>query len=223
MYKKLFLILFVLMIITSAFPQDDSTVPFAGIRLKDTDRGPQILDIVENSPADKINLKKGDIITHINNRKIENTSEFLLKLYSFDPKERIEINYIRDNKKYSKKMILTERTDDYAYIFKNLPSLIKYYKIKLMGNLMDEKGFAAENLNKQLFEYFGVESGVIVTYVKENSIAEKRGFRAGDIITKMNDKNIKHTIDFREVYDNNKKIKFFIKRKKKNVEIELEK
>ena len=224
MYKKILLFLIIVINTVTIIPQDDPNVPFAGVRLKDSDNGgPQVIDVIENSPADKINLQKGDIITHLNNEDVGNTSEFLLKLYSFDPDDKIIVKFKRNNKEYVRKMTLTTRTDDYAYIFKNLPTLIKFYKIKLMGDLLDEKGFAAENMNKQLFDYFNVKSGVIVTFVKKDSIAEKKGFKAGDIIVEMNDKNIRHTVDFREVYDNNKKLNFVIKRKNKTVNISMEK
>ncbi len=224
MLKKI-LIFFILIAATVIIiPQDDPNVPFAGVRLKDTNKGgPQVIDVIENSPADKMNLQKGDVITHINNEDVDNTSEFLLKLYSFDPDDKIDVKFKRNNKQYSKTMILTARTDDYAYIFKNLPTLIKFYKIKLKGDLLDEKGFAAENLNKQLFDYFNVKSGIIVTYVKKGSIADKKGFKAGDIIVEMNNKNIRHTVDFREIYDKNEKLNFVIKRRDKTINIRMEK
>jgi len=46
-------------------------------------------------------------------------------------------------------------------------------------------GIEAESLNEQLAEYFGVEEGVLVRSVEEDSAAEEAGFRAGDVILRV--------------------------------------
>jgi serine protease Do len=46
-------------------------------------------------------------------------------------------------------------------------------------------GIESESLNPQLAEYFGVKEGVLVRSVTANSSAEKAGFKAGDVIIKV--------------------------------------
>jgi serine protease Do len=46
-------------------------------------------------------------------------------------------------------------------------------------------GIESESLNPQLAEYFGVKEGVLVRLVNHDSAAEKAGFKAGDIIVKV--------------------------------------
>jgi membrane-associated protease RseP (regulator of RpoE activity) len=55
-----------------------------------------------------------------------------------------------------------------------------------------------ENITSQLGEFFGVKNGngVLVRSVEKGSRAEKAGFRAGDIIVKVNDQAVHDTSDF---------------------------
>jgi membrane-associated protease RseP (regulator of RpoE activity) len=50
-------------------------------------------------------------------------------------------------------------------------------------------GLMVENLTPQLGDFFGVKNGhgVLVRSVEKGSRAEKAGFRAGDVIVKVND------------------------------------
>jgi len=56
-------------------------------------------------------------------------------------------------------------------------------------------GVGIQSLSDQLASYFGVEDGVLVTSVEKDSAAEKAGLRAGDVITKVGDREIDDTGD----------------------------
>lgn len=55
-----------------------------------------------------------------------------------------------------------------------------------------------ENLTAQLGEFFGVKNGngVLIRSVEKGSRAEKAGFRAGDVIVKVNDQPVHDSSDF---------------------------
>jgi serine protease Do len=59
-------------------------------------------------------------------------------------------------------------------------------------------GLTVENITPQLGEFFGVKNGdgVLVRAVEKGSRAEKAGFRAGDVIVKVNDEPVHDTGDF---------------------------
>src|SRR5208282_6810752 len=59
-------------------------------------------------------------------------------------------------------------------------------------------GLMVENITPQLGEFFGVKggNGVLVRSVEKGSRAEKAGFRAGDVIVKINDQPVHDTSDF---------------------------
>jgi C-terminal processing protease CtpA/Prc len=59
-------------------------------------------------------------------------------------------------------------------------------------------GLMVENMTPQLGEFFGVKNGngVLVRSVEKGSRADKSGFRAGDVIVKVNDQPVHDTSDF---------------------------
>jgi C-terminal processing protease CtpA/Prc len=59
-------------------------------------------------------------------------------------------------------------------------------------------GLMVENITPQLGEFFGVKNGkgVLVRSVEKGSRAEKSGFRAGDVIVRVNDQPVQDTSDF---------------------------
>src|SRR5207237_6227965 len=60
-------------------------------------------------------------------------------------------------------------------------------------------GVATQDLNVQLGQYFGIESGgVLVTSVHKNGPADKAGFKAGDCIIELNGKAIVDKSNFRK-------------------------
>lgn len=56
-------------------------------------------------------------------------------------------------------------------------------------------GVSIQSLGDQLATHFGAEDGVLVTAVNEDSAAEKAGLRAGDVITKVDGRDVDDTED----------------------------
>ena len=70
-----------------------------------------VVDGVEpESPAEKAGMKKGDIITKIDNDKVENASYFKYKLYAHKVGETVNITVKRDNKEITLKVKLESST-----------------------------------------------------------------------------------------------------------------
>ena len=87
-------------------------------------------------------------------------------------------------------------------------------------------GVNARNISESMLEYFEVKHGVLVEEVIKDTPAEKAGLKAGDIITKINDRNTKdyndliRTLNF---YDPGEKVTVYFSRKgsEKNVTVTL--
>ena len=69
---------------------------------------PKISKVEKDSPAEKAGLKKGDIITKIEDKKTDNLAEFRYQLYKHSPNDKIKITYIRDGKEESTTITLGE-------------------------------------------------------------------------------------------------------------------
>src|SRR3954468_3953573 len=65
-------------------------------------------------------------------------------------------------------------------------------------------GAGVTPLTKQLAEHFRVDSGVMVTEVRENTPAAKAGLRAGDIILKAGGRTVMNQADLMRALDEKK-------------------
>ncbi len=108
----------------------------------------------------------------------------------------------------------------------------KKIKIIKKHEMLDEKagylGVQIQDLSKQLGDHFKVKDGkgVLVSEVVDDSPAKKAGLKAGDIVTKVNDKEIENAADLTNTirsYDPNTKVAVTIIRdgKKKQLDATL--
>lgn len=65
---------------------------------KDVEKGVVVINVSKDSPAEKIELKKGDIILKIGNVDISNKAELRYELYKHKVGDKINISVFRDNK-----------------------------------------------------------------------------------------------------------------------------
>ena len=70
------------------------------------DEGVVVYKIVNDSPAHKAGLKKGDVIIKLGNNKVENLADFRYELYKYDPLDKVTVTYIRDNKEQITELLL---------------------------------------------------------------------------------------------------------------------
>lgn len=73
--------------------------------------GVVVFEVSNNSPASKTDLKKGDIITKIDNKVISSVAEFRYILYKYKPGDTIKITYIRNNKENKANIKLANQPD----------------------------------------------------------------------------------------------------------------
>ena len=72
------------------------------------DKGIFIADVERNSPAAKADIRKGDIITHIEGQEINTMAKLRLVLYNLEVGKSIEIRILRDNKEKVVTAVLQE-------------------------------------------------------------------------------------------------------------------
>lgn len=91
---------------------DTYTLYRQGITLdKNISSGVVVMSTVEGSGAEKAKIKKGDVITKINDEEVLNRAYLKYILYKYKAGDEIEVTYIRDGKESSAKVTLTESDD----------------------------------------------------------------------------------------------------------------
>ena len=66
---------------------------------------------MEDSPSSKAGLKKGDVITAINDVEIKSSAELRYQLFKNKVGESITVKYIRDGHVNTTKLTLAKNTD----------------------------------------------------------------------------------------------------------------
>ena len=85
----------------------------SGIMIKDDIKaGVVVVEIAKDSGASKSDLQKGDVITKINNEKVDNMAYLRYELYKYNVGDKITITYLRDGKEKTTTIQLTEYKED---------------------------------------------------------------------------------------------------------------
>jgi serine protease Do len=177
--------------------------------LKST-KGVLISKVQENSPAAKAGIKEEDVVLAFNGKALDNASELSTWVASGSPGQKIDLKILRDGKDKNievelgelnpKKQALAEGKSQYSDIGMQVANIVP----ELMSQY---------HLNKDI-------SGVIVTAVNPQGPAAEVGIREGDVIMKVNRKDIKSVEDFdREVskVDTGGNLLFLLKRGNANL------
>jgi serine protease Do len=158
--------------------------------------GALVSEVMDDSPAGKAGMKRGDVIIEMDGEKIEDTNH--LRITTADKKvgSKVEVTVIRDGKKKKLAVKIGEMPDDNVQ-----PGIIqggdkRHKELKL--------GFDVQNLNESYRRSLGIEddvAGVVVTDIKMTSEAFKGGLRKGQVITEVNNKEVNNLNDFYDIFD----------------------
>ncbi|MBV9612699.1 MAG: PDZ domain-containing protein [Acidobacteriaceae bacterium] len=182
---------------------------YLGIRLLDIDsdrakalklpdeRGVEVADVMEGSPAERSGLRKGDVLISYNGENILGAEQFVRLVQETPPGRKVKIQVWRDGK-YEWLVVTTgtakswftlppnfvgfpgTKIDVFTSRTADIPSPMLIWKSSFFG-------IECESVEAQLAQYFGVKHGVLVRAVDKGSAADKAGLRAGDVIVALGD------------------------------------
>ena len=75
------------------------------------DEGVLVVNVVEDSPAEKAGFKSGDVITKVGKRFIEDSADLRKAISRSEPDEIVKIEYVRNKKRSSLKVKIGDRED----------------------------------------------------------------------------------------------------------------
>lgn len=165
----------------------------------ETPKGALINHITKGSPADKIGLKTGDIITHINDKDVWDPVSLKFRIATLPLKDKASLRYMREG---------NEQTASFKPI--TAPEMPARDTTLLDGE-HPLKGLVVSNINPALEEERGLthidsESDfVIITENKGATYANRLGLRKDDIILKINKSPVESVDDLKEILENSKK------------------
>jgi serine protease Do len=168
---------------------------FLGVATEDSDGGAKIVSITENSGAAKAGLKKGDIITRVNDKPIEDHGELSEIIGDLKPEDKVTITYKRDGKENK----TTATLGKMAMPIPPVPPMAPDAPGPPMGFNFDQKDFG-DMMQMHRFgdrPRIGIKAqdteegkGVKVLGVDDGSPADKAGIKENDIITSFEGKDV---------------------------------
>jgi len=151
------------------------------------DKGVLIGDVVEEGPAEKAGIQRGDIIIEYDGKEVSDPSALRNSVAATAPGEKVSLKIIRDGKKLTFNVTIAE-----------LPADME----KLHGKFDNPlKGVMVQSLTPELKKNLNIPkriSGVIVTDIEEGSPAEGI-LMSNDVIIEVNRKRINNMKDYEAV------------------------
>lgn len=188
------------------------------LKLKE-EHGVEVTLVDQDAPAGKAGLKEHDVILNLNGSQVESVEQLRRMIREIPPGRLVTLGISRDGQPMSLKAQLADRKKTFgmgmsggkAFSF-TMPAIPAIPATPVMPAMpeMDvpvsivvvhssaRSGLMVENLTPQLGDFFGARDGqgVLVRSVEKGSRAEKAGFRAGDVIVKVNGESISDSGDF---------------------------
>jgi serine protease Do len=187
---------------------DVTTERLSALKLKE-EKGVEVTMVDQDAPAGKAGIKEHDVILTMNGTSIESGAQLRRMIHEMPPGRVVTFGLSRDGQPITVKVQLADKHNEFAVqtpkpgdFHFQIPEIhvpdIDIPPITVMVTSSARSGLTMENITQQLGEFFGVKNGngVLVRSVEKGSRAEKAGFRAGDVIVKVNDQAVHDTSDF---------------------------
>jgi len=145
--------------------------------------GAFVLNVFEDSPAEKAGLLAGDLITKVNEVNIKDSNHLTSIVGNILPGKVVEFTLLRFGKE--KKI--------------NIKLVVREEEEKVLSNSNVWPGMVIIGINDQLIKQLELPediAGVLVANTAPKSPSGLAGLREGDVIVKINDKTIKNAVDF---------------------------
>jgi serine protease Do len=171
------------------------------LKLKE-ERGVEIKRVQPDSPAEKAGLKENDVVLEYNGQRVEGTESFIRMVRETPVGRTAKMQVSRDGNLQTLTATIGQRKDgsrSFSLAIPPIPPIPPVPHIDVPRSVITLRtprvGLETESLSGQLAEFFGVNEGVLVRSVDKDSPAEKAGFKAGDVITKVDGRTVNRPRD----------------------------
>lgn len=150
--------------------------PYLGISAADerynSSDGAYVGLVAPDGAAAEIGLKKGDIITRINDATISSWPELQGTIASYNAGDKVKITYKREGKEFNGTAVLKSKVGSYDEVAKS--------------DISQKLGADLETLSKEKAKQYEVNGGVVVKSITKGTPIGKTRMEEGFVITSVN-------------------------------------
>lgn len=216
---------------------EDANKAMLGVTTDESGKGAQVMTVNEESAAEKMGLKKGDIITKVNEKNVADPDDLTAAIRSHKPGDKVTVTYLRDGKANTATGELGKWK---STTFKTMGD---------MGNMNLDKVFPKVQGTPRIYTPNGQNTwtwsggspklglsvqdtddgkGVKVIEVDDESNAAKAGVKKDDIVTEVDGKAVNSTDDMvKMIRDSKDKNSIMVKLQRagkvQNIEVKIPK
>ncbi len=155
----------------------------------DTTHGALVNEVIEDSPADKAGLKRGDIIVEYDGKQVDELNDLPRLVAATPVDETVKVKVFRDGKERTIKVKIGRLDDG---------------EVALAAD--DEEtggalGLTVANVTPELVERYSLEGdqGVLITRIDPEGPAAEANLRVGDLIVEADGKEVGSVKEFEEL------------------------
>ena len=153
--------------------------------LKST-KGVLVSKVQKDSPAEKAGIQAEDVILSFNDKTLNNAAELSTWVASSSPSDHVDLKIIRDGNEKTVEVKLGELNEEKQALAQGTSQISSI-------------GLQVANIVPELINQYHLSkdvSGVVVTGVNPDGVAAGVGIRSGDVIMKVNRREIKSVEEF---------------------------
>ena len=151
--------------------------------VKDIRDGVVVYSVQENGPAAKTDLRRGDVITSVDGKKVATQQQLMNEVR----KRKVGSIVLLDVHRKGKNLAVKVKTEE-------LPDQVTPVLNKRQAPVEDEQnvsdfGVKVKTITDDLATRFNIKKreGVVISEIDADSLAARRGLRVGDVISEVND------------------------------------
>lgn len=145
--------------------------------LSDND-GVYVSSVSPDGGASQAGIRKGDVITKVNNFPVLSGLEMSAQIASMKPGDKVVVNYRRDGKDYSTTIILKKKPGNFEAL--------------ISTNISEKLGATLVSLDNNTAKKYGLTGGVIVSKIQKGGLISRTRMAEGFIITSVNGRDVKN-------------------------------